>query len=61
MTQLDQYKKAYATLVGMVDKTVTDLETFPPEAMPPALTAGKLRRALEAAEEIFLDEDPEDA
>lgn len=61
MTQLEQYKKAYATVVGMVDTVITDLETFPPEAMPPALTAGKLRRALEAAEEIFLDEDPEDA
>ena len=48
-------------LVGMVDTVITELERFPPEAMPPALTAGKLKHALETAEDIFLDEDPEDA
>lgn len=61
MTRLEQYKKAYATLMGMVDTVITELEHFPPETMPPALTAGKLKHALETAEDIFLDEDPEDA
>ena len=59
MTKLEQYKKAYAALVGRVDETITKLETVP-ERMPPAFTAGMLKRALEDAEEIFLAEDPED-
>lgn len=59
MTKLEQYKKAYAALVGRVDETITKLETVP-DGMPPAFTAGILKRALEDAEEIFLAEDPED-
>ena len=46
MTQLEQYKKAYATLVGMVDRTISALETTPPEKMTPALTANRLKMAL---------------
>lgn len=60
MTQLEQYKKAYATLVGMVDRTISALEATPPEKMTPALTANRLKMALGEAEEIFLAEDPED-
>ena len=59
MTELEQYKKAYATLVGRVDTAITNLETVP-EGMPPAFTAGMLKRALGEAEEIFLAEDPEE-
>lgn len=53
MTELEQYKKAYATLVGRVDTTITKLETVP-VGMPAGFTAAELRRALEEAEEIFL-------
>lgn len=59
MTELEQYKKAYATLVGRIDTVITNLETVP-DGMPPAFTAGVLKRALEDAEEIFLAEDPEE-
>lgn len=59
MTQLEQYKKAYATLVGRVDTAITKLEEFP-QGMPPEFTAAELKRALEEAEEIFLAEDAED-
>lgn len=58
MTELQQYKKAYATLVGWVDTTITNLETVP-EGMPPAFTAGVLKKALREAEEIFLAEEAE--
>ena len=44
MTQLEQYKKAYATLVGMVDRTISALEATPasvmmkvPSASPPSV------------------------
>ena len=56
MTELERYKKAYATLVGRVDTTITRLETTP-EGMPAAFTAGVLRKALEDVEEIFLADD----
>jgi len=59
MTELEQYKKAYATLVGRVDTAITKLETVP-DGMPPEFTAAQLKKALEEAEEIFLDEDPEE-
>ena len=55
MTELEQYKKAYATLVGRVDTTITRLENTP-EGMPAAFTAGVLRKALEDVEEIFLSD-----
>lgn len=59
MTKLEQYKKAYATLVGRVDTTITKLETVP-AGMPAAFTAAELKRALEEAEDVFLEEDPEE-
>lgn len=61
MTQLEQYRKAYAMLTGTLDGIITELESFPPEAVPPALTAGRLKQALGAAEEVFLAGDPEKA
>lgn len=63
MTELEQYKKAYATLVGQVDEVITDLEAIRPELINqgvPALCAGRLTKALQDAEEIFLDEDAEE-
>lgn len=56
MTELERYKKAYATLVGRVDTTITSLENTP-EGMPAAFTAGVLKKALEDVEEIFLVDD----
>ena len=68
MTQLEQYKKGYATLVGRVDKVIecitSRLEGDSLDAAIHPLTAGRiaeeLTRALQDVEEIFLAEDPED-
>ena len=64
MTELEQYKKAYSTLVGRVDKIITNLEIVSKgsdqESANLGLTMGALIAALQEAEDIFLDEDPED-
>ena len=63
MTELEQYKKAYALLVGRVDEVITNLELVSrgtdQESANLALAAGALTAALQDAEEIFLSEDPE--
>ena len=63
MTKLEQYKKAYALLVGRVDEVITNLELAgrgtDPASASLALAAGALTAALQDAEEIFLSEDPE--
>ena len=64
MTELEQYKKAYATLVGRVDRTITKLEEIVfcvgAEKTVVAYIAETLKEALEEVEEIFLAEDPEE-
>lgn len=64
MTELEQYKKAYAILVGRIDEVISDLEQTGKGAAPedPAiiLTARALIRALQEAEEIFLAEDTDE-
>lgn len=64
MTKLEQYKKAYALLVGRVDGVITNLEIVSrgtdQESGNLALAMGALTRALQDAEEIFLEEDPEE-
>ena len=64
MTKLEQYKKAYALLVGRVDTIITNLERISrgtdQESADLALAMGALISALQDAEEIFLAEDPED-
>ena len=64
MTELEQYKKAYATLVSRVDAVISDLEKTSKGSIveDPAtvLTARTLIQALQEAEEIFLTEDPEE-
>ena len=63
MTELEQYKKAYATLVGRVDRTITKLhEASAMLALARIslnLAADELKNALNSAEEIFLSDDPE--
>lgn len=59
MTELEQYKKAYALLVGRVDTAITRLEkgreVFQQEgAASLDALAGMLTGALQEAEEIFL-------
>ena len=65
MTELERYKKAYSTLVGRVDKVITNLEIVSrgtdQESASLALAMGALIAALQEAEDIFLDDDPEDA
>lgn len=71
MTQLEQYKRAYATLLGEVDTIITSLEgtielqdAHPPED-PQLLMMGAftrsmvlgLTKAIQNAEEVFLAED----
>lgn len=64
MTKLEQYQKAYATLVGRIDTIITKLEesaavrTF--DSAAARFTAKELAGALEEAEEFFLDGDPEE-
>ena len=69
MTELEQYKKAYATLVGRIDGVINLLEAestaFKQEdgglaasLLDTLITA--MTDALCEAEEIFLDEDPEE-
>ena len=64
MTQLEQYKKAYATLVGRIDTLTADLEkidkNFVVEGATLDYTINALTEALQEAEDIFLDEDPDD-
>ena len=64
MTELEQYKKAYATLVGRVDTVITDLERMDRRViMDKAVAefaADTLTNALQEVEEIFLAEDPEE-
>ena len=64
MTQLQQYKKAYATLVGRIDTLTTSLEkidrNFVVEGATLDYTIKTLIEALQEAEDIFLDEDPTD-
>lgn len=64
MTELEQYKKAYAVLVGRVDRVITNLEIVSrgtdQESANLALAMGALTAALREAEEIFLAEDPEE-
>ena len=63
MTELQQYKKAYALLVGRVDGVIANLEIASrgadQESANLALAIGALTAALQDAEEIFLSEDPE--
>ena len=63
MTELEQYKKAYATLVGRVDRTITKLHEASAmlalERISLNLAADELKNALNSAEEIFLSDDPE--
>ena len=64
MTELEQYKKAYATLIGRVDGVATRLLNEAVK-MDPKFENGLMLIALEllstlyAAENIFLDEDPD--
>lgn len=64
MTELEQYKKAYAVLVGRVDRVITNLEivsgSTDQENANLALTMGALTAALREAEEIFLAEEAEE-
>lgn len=64
MTKLEQYQKAYATLVGRIDAIITKLEDSAAahsfDSAAARFTAKELAGALEEAEEFFLDEDPED-
>lgn len=64
MTKLEQYKKAYATLVGRVDTIVTKLEASSAvrnfDSAAARFIARELAGALEEAEEIFLTEDAEE-
>jgi len=63
MTELEQYKKAYTTLVGRVDTVITDLEcidkNFVVEKAAAAYTVGALTDALQEARDIFKEEAPE--
>ena len=59
MTELERYKKAYATLVGRVDAVITELEnSFDDCAAGKA--SGMLQEALQEVEKYFLEEDPEE-
>lgn len=64
MTALEQYKKAYALLVGRVDTVISNLENasedFSIGKRTAAFVCGALTGALQDAEEIFLAEDPEE-
>lgn len=64
MTELEQHKKAYALLVGRVDRIITNLEhvdkNFIMDTTAVSFIVGALTGALQDAEEIFLDEDPEE-
>lgn len=64
MTQLEQSKRAYATLVGRVDSIITKLEKSTAEhdfdSASALFIAKELTGALEEAEDIFLDGDPEE-
>lgn len=60
MTELEQYKKAYATLVGRVDRIITALEDSAAAEHPAVLSAAKsLTNALLEAEDLFIEQDPE--
>lgn len=64
MTKLEQYQKAYATLVGRIDTIVTKLEDSAAvhsfDSAAARFTAKELAGALEEAEEVFLEGDPEE-
>ena len=64
MTELELYKKAYSLLVGRVDRVVSHLESVGKGAEQASanldMAVGALTAALQAAEDVFLDEDPED-
>ena len=53
---MTDYPKMYAILCGAIDRAIGPLEEIP-AARP---QAAQLRRALERAEEIYLDDGPED-
>ncbi len=63
MTELEQYKKAYATLVGRVDTTITQLEEMDHDfanegiRLTASFAVQTLQNALMEAEEIFLEEE----
>ena len=64
MTELEQYKKAYATLMGRVDRAISKMEEtsarYLAQGLAEIMASEELKAALEEAEEIFLAEDPED-
>ena len=64
MTKLEQYQKAYATLVGRIDTIISKLEDSAAvhsfDSAAARFTAKELTGALEEAEEFFLEGDPEE-
>lgn len=64
MTKLEQYQKAYATLVGRIDTIITKLEDSAAvhsfDSAAARFTAKELAGVLEEAEEVFLEGDPEE-
>lgn len=62
MTQLEQTKRAYATLLGRVDSIITKLEKSEHnfDSASALFIAKELTGVLEEAEEFFLDGDPEE-
>lgn len=64
MTELEQYKKAYSTLVGRVDRTITKLHEVDAmlalERISMAFAADELKNALNDVEEIFLSDGSEE-
>ncbi len=63
MTELEQYRKAYATLVGRVDTVIKDLggssTVHNLNDAVLTLVAASLIKALHEAEDVFVSEDPE--
>lgn len=60
MTEQEQCRRAYATLVGRVDSAITTAEAYAgqpgQERAGLHFLIGQLTRALEEAEDIFLEE-----
>ena len=63
MTELEQYKKAYATLTGRVDTIISKLEEsitlLQVESAGMSFAAKSLTNALQEAEDIIVSEEPE--
>ena len=63
MTELEQYKRAYATLTGKVDTIISKLEEsialLQVESAGMSMAAKSLTNALQEAEEIIVGEEPE--